>query len=606
MLFMSKIILGQKEANIWYFGNKAGLDFNNNPPSALSDSEMNQSEGSASISDQDGKLLFYTDGISIWNKTHKVMSNGFGLSGSSTSTHSSLIVKHPTKNNLYFVFTTGEIFSRNGVCYSLVDLNTEDGLGVVVEKNKKLIEMSSEKIAAIGHANEKDIWIVIPEGQSDVIYTFLLTSNGISSTPIVFRTNHLIPKDAVGQIKFASNSSKLAFAITTQSKVIVLDFNSISGEISNPKVIHEPEFYPYGIEFSPSSNLLYISATTKFGAGIYANKLYQCKIPKQSNTQFSNCLAIDSFPFDCQMQLGPNRKIYVANAKGDYLASINYPNKMFPNCTYIKRAIYLNNRQSRIGLPSFCNNYFKEIVKISADTVCLGDYATISINIDTNEFDSIFWFISKSFTPILNSIKTTTFRIQTDTNQTIMAKVFYADEIITYIGKIVTVNSVIDNLIEDSTLCLGEIFYPKPTSIKLDFLWPDGSTQGHYKPKESGKVWVKINSNCGESYDTAMFELKSCDCTLFFPNCITSNGDQLNDIFYPTSNCLINNYHLVIYDRWGAVIFESIDPKQGWNGTKNKDILPNGVYFYHLDAEIGEPNITKQRISTNGTITLLN
>src|SRR4051812_32955523 len=108
---MNKIILfilsilsissyGQKEANMWYFGDYAALDFNSGAPVALTNSAMSQWEGCASIADQNGNLLFYTDGVSIWDVSHNIMPNGTGLMGNMSSTQSGVIVKKPGSANL--------------------------------------------------------------------------------------------------------------------------------------------------------------------------------------------------------------------------------------------------------------------------------------------------------------------------------------------------------------------------------------------------------------------------------------------------------------------------------------------------------------------------
>ena len=58
-------VRAQGEANIWYFGNNAGLDFNTNPPTPLTNGALNTSEGCASVADKNGALVFYTDGITV-------------------------------------------------------------------------------------------------------------------------------------------------------------------------------------------------------------------------------------------------------------------------------------------------------------------------------------------------------------------------------------------------------------------------------------------------------------------------------------------------------------------------------------------------------------
>ena len=61
-IFFSFTVYGQ-QANYWYFGDKAGLNFNTSPPTALTDGQLNTFEGCATISDNNGALLFYTSNI---------------------------------------------------------------------------------------------------------------------------------------------------------------------------------------------------------------------------------------------------------------------------------------------------------------------------------------------------------------------------------------------------------------------------------------------------------------------------------------------------------------------------------------------------------------
>jgi len=55
----------QKEATHWYFGEKAGLDFSSGSPVVVANGALRTDEGCATISDSNGKLLFYTDGTTV-------------------------------------------------------------------------------------------------------------------------------------------------------------------------------------------------------------------------------------------------------------------------------------------------------------------------------------------------------------------------------------------------------------------------------------------------------------------------------------------------------------------------------------------------------------
>ena len=98
-----------QQNNTWYFGEKAGISFNGaggTIPFSITDGAMTALEGCASICDANGALLFYTNGETIYNRNHKVMANGSGLSGHPSSAQSSIIVPQPGNDSIYFVFTS--------------------------------------------------------------------------------------------------------------------------------------------------------------------------------------------------------------------------------------------------------------------------------------------------------------------------------------------------------------------------------------------------------------------------------------------------------------------------------------------------------------------
>ena len=121
-ILLSTGIYAQGEANNWYFGNKAGVNFNTSPPSAVNNGKLSTNEGCSSISDENGQLIFYTDGRTVWNRNHQIMANanyfdGTGLLGDPSSTSSGLIVPHPTNTDLYYVFTVDEPHQENANAY---------------------------------------------------------------------------------------------------------------------------------------------------------------------------------------------------------------------------------------------------------------------------------------------------------------------------------------------------------------------------------------------------------------------------------------------------------------------------------------------------------
>src|SRR4051812_40044168 len=80
----------QHQTDNWFFGVNAGINFSTGAAVDFNGSALNTTEGCSSMSDAAGNVLFYTDGVSVWNKNNQVMPNGTGLLGSTSSTQSAL------------------------------------------------------------------------------------------------------------------------------------------------------------------------------------------------------------------------------------------------------------------------------------------------------------------------------------------------------------------------------------------------------------------------------------------------------------------------------------------------------------------------------------
>ncbi|MBT8301331.1 MAG: hypothetical protein KJO63_08385, partial [Maribacter sp.] len=126
------LLLGQGETSNWYFGNNAGIRFNNNGTvTALDDGRLNTFEGCTTISNALGDLLFYTEGIVVYDRNHNVMQNGTGLYGDPSSTQSAIIVPQPLDPNIFYIFTVDTSVTETdpdfGLNYSIVDLTLNNG-----------------------------------------------------------------------------------------------------------------------------------------------------------------------------------------------------------------------------------------------------------------------------------------------------------------------------------------------------------------------------------------------------------------------------------------------------------------------------------------------
>jgi gliding motility-associated-like protein len=405
--FLLSIIFGfaQKQANTWYFGNRVGLDFNQNPPLPLFNGSINSFEGSSTMNDNNGRLLFYTNGLYVQNRKHETMLNGTGLQGELSSTNNTVIVPMPGNDSIYYLFTIGSAAIDPSILhYNVIDMRGDGGFGEVVVKNAVVENDVLEKLAAIRHCNKRDVWIVIQKWNTDNYYSYLLTSTGLDPVPVISSTGLVLtgqPNNAIGTLKFSIKGDKLLACHAFDYDIVqIMDFDNQTGVISNPvefkpnAIPHEMNFPGvYGAEFSPDGRLVYVS--TRNSQAEPCN-LYQFDIT--SNNAFT-ILATKQFisqgPGLYALQLGPDQKIYVA--RGDtvsYIAAIDNPNVYGPGCNFVLNKInFVGKNTVQFGLPTFMQSYFDSSSNpydFSRYGNCLDLDVTFSVN-RLNGIDSVKW-----------------------------------------------------------------------------------------------------------------------------------------------------------------------------------------------------------------------
>lgn len=93
-----------------------------------------------------------------------------------------------------------------------------------------------------------------------------------------------------------------------------------------------------------------------------------------------------------------------------------------------------------------------------------------------------------------------------------------------------------------------------------------------------------------------------CNNTVvFIPNAFTPNNDGKNDIFRIRSNGLESLKFFRVYDRWGALIFETSDLNEGWDGTFKNGLVRPDVFIYHIEAVCTTGDV----VSLHGNVTVI-
>ncbi|EAS19630.1 conserved hypothetical protein [Flavobacteria bacterium BBFL7] len=383
-VLLSFIMNSQNQANWWFFGNNASLDFNSGIPISNNLGQLSTIEGCASIADSCGALLFYTDGITVWNQNHMVMPNGMNLLGDPSSSQSALIIPQPDTSNLYYIFTVGDFNPRNGLNYSVVDMSLNGGLGDIIpsQKNINLIADSTEKVAA-AVTNNGDAWIVtyaeevIGSGIFNTFYAFRLTTSGMDLSATVTSTfNNVQADDRRGYLRISPDGTKLA--IMTQLPVTagtvgqtgrgawLFDFNNSTGIVSNPIRLNFPITHQaYGAEFSPDSRKIYVDINIQSNGNAGDRILLQYDLDA-TNFADSPLTIYSTDPADFTddvargaLQIGPDNKIYYSRKSTQWLSVINNPNQIGAASNFVLDGVQVvTGTQVNEGLPPFYNAFF--------------------------------------------------------------------------------------------------------------------------------------------------------------------------------------------------------------------------------------------------------
>lgn len=428
----------QNEASNWYFGKFAGLDFRNGTPTLLTDGKIQTNEGCSTISDSDGNLLFYTNGVKVWNKNHKIMINGDGLFGHWSSSNSSIVIPKPNSTNIYYVITLDEpnhitagyypnpdpsprhieLYDPttdsddgliNGLNYSIIDMSLNGGEGEVISKNNHLITYDpsdieqkkykcSEKLTAVYNSDGTAIWFLTYF--IDKFYVFKIDKNGINTTPITSPSGFTIAtngylNNAIGCIKFSPDGKKLAMANSYlgdnadklyQGNAYLFNFDNSTGLVSSGLKILDGD-HPYGVEFSPNSQVLYINAN-KYNS--FSSDLYQFDLTASNvaNSKYRAWGAVGAGA----LQLAIDGKIYISMPDTWFLSQILNPNVYGSsvNVTWFNIDLdgFNSGRKSFFGLPTFIQSNFEQ--NLTFENLCLGSETKFNLANYTN-VDSVIW-----------------------------------------------------------------------------------------------------------------------------------------------------------------------------------------------------------------------
>jgi gliding motility-associated-like protein len=488
---------GQKENYNWYFGKRAGLTFTTDTPSALTDGMMTTQEGCGAISDGAGNLLFYTDGITVYDRKHMPMLNGQNLYGNPSSTQCGIIQQKPGDKNLYYVFSLNENGGR--FSYSVVDMRLNNGYGDVITnlKNIELAPEATEKLVLIRKSSGLDYWVIAHAVQSDEFLVYELTSQGVSPTPKTVKAGVRHGGNR-GYMRASPDGSMIACAYIgpqidpSYHSGVAIDLLKFDRATGNLILLHTFPVGVYGLEFSPNGKYLYSAPR---GPG----SIHQFNVTTYTDATIT--MASPSIYFGA-LQNGPDGKLYIAQTNSKYLGMIEFPDKPGVACGYKKNALYLGGRTCTEGLPGFTS---RPLDLYYADT-CFGEETNFFVDGTTDR--KLLWKFNDPGTNDTATSTNPTHRFSKPGNYTIVLTLS-KNGITDTLTKNITIGTPPVSLKQTKErICPGDSVYLDAGNPYASIKWSTGDTKHGIWVKNAGLYTVIMQHDACTLTDTVLVEIK--------------------------------------------------------------------------------------------------
>ncbi len=341
------------------------LDFNYNPRAVYYDSiPMDFWATNAVVSEPNtGRVLFYTNGISIQDSTKQMMLNGDSINygrhwlndkdvGYRLFQGAFILPKPNSSTQYYLLHQLYDGFPRAGggldyyvikTYFSLIDMSLNNGRGKVVQKNQLLMRKNTSPsiFSATKHANGRDYWVLTQSIHLDTFFRFLVTPQGIQG-PFWQKTGrHYTTEIGGGAGACFSPNGEYFGLFDGATGVHTFDFDRCTGLLSNFNYIPRARNNAIGgLSFSPNSRFCYISNYNNMAQIDMANNPPTLDtvavIDGFQDTLFTN-LGITNF---FTSQLAPDNKIYITCFSANfYYGIIDNPDALGTACNVQQHAL---------------------------------------------------------------------------------------------------------------------------------------------------------------------------------------------------------------------------------------------------------------------------
>lgn len=530
-------VTAQHEADNWVFGMMDGINFSSGEPVPIDHIEMWTFYGSTSLSDHNGNLLFYSDGMEIYNRENRTMPNSNQLLGNYYNPNPCIAFLKPGSSSQYYLFTVGNKDPNNyrpGAEYSIIDMTLDGGLGDLLEGqiNIPLVAADStfEIVAGIKHGSRDAYWVILRNHRTpNRMLSFLVDESGVHQSPVVSpcilyyptvgNQNELIKVSADG--KYMCYITRRNDGINVK-KAELYSINNITGILTPMFVFNTGSTNNEGIEFSANSDFLYLSK----GNGLNYN-LSQYDMSKATNVALFEAsevvLGSTSTHFYGNLLLSNNGKIYMVNwadlNSGDHLSVINQPGLKGSLCGFEENVYPLDIAMP--GLPSFVSSFMAEFDWTGS---CEGD----SVKFTSNFYPTPVSY-SWDFDDPASGISNTSTEInpahlfQTTGNHTVQVSVVFPNGTEQTSSRELTIFSIPQFDLGDTLRkCKGASITLDPGIGYTSYLWSTGSTDSSLNVTTPGKYLLTVTNEGDCSYSDSVVVVDYPELKLIHDNLTVS------------------------------------------------------------------------------------
>ncbi|MBX2929260.1 MAG: gliding motility-associated C-terminal domain-containing protein [Saprospiraceae bacterium] len=595
----------QRRANIWHFGNREGMDFSCGVPMKVTNTKIVSVEGATSICDENGQLLFYTNGGggrrgsslingAIWNRNRDLMYDMQNLDGGGiSSAQGAIVVPDPAAGNRYYLFTVDEFESigfpqreHRGLSYLLINMNLNNGLGVVNQSNNRVYRPAVECITAARHSNGSDYWILTVDFDSRDLIVTSVTASGVQSPLQYPRQIGTVPS----VLKLSPNGLFLF------DGVALYHFNASDGSIEWMTTL--PELNNYAFSFSPSSR--YLFGVTASGSVIVRFDLQAADIA--GSMEKIQPLGEYSARY---MQIGPDGNIYVNTPNFGHsfnqvgVSVIRCPDSDTPEVVFDLLTFGVD---VSIGAFASLNNiadfWFDNLLhELETDTfqarICDG----ADLLIESHCVGAEYRWSTGAVTKQISVVTPGEYRVSVTTGCFTVVETFQVSN-----GASPTIAIEYEHF---SSFCTALPLNLTAVDSDADSLfWSTGATGNSIVIERGGQYSATAVNTCGTVVAAVNFPTEEC-CSIYVPNVFSPNDDGVNDHFGTgVFQCPFIEYCLQIFSRWGELVFETQDSTETWNGKSGSKERSPGVYVWKITYVLENDPSQRQQVKS-GELTLL-